>query len=279
MSLVVALVASTVGAVVHGVFGSRLPWWSPFGGALTGSTLLLYVCDRMWSEQVSSLLVAQIVLIAITVAIFFSRGPVAFHVGLTVLGWLVVCVRNEPANVAVGSFLAVGPTIVVAALLARWLVGRLLGMVERDPLTGAANRATWNRMATDPHRGRTCVAVIDLDHFKQVNDIQGHAAGDDLLRAVADAWSATLRPSDTLARLGGDEFAVILPGLQLDEAFVVAERLRLRVAELTSTTIGVAARRDTEPLAAVLERADRALYEAKRAGRGRVAVATGVTPL
>jgi diguanylate cyclase (GGDEF)-like protein len=173
----------------------------------------------------------------------------------------------------IASWLAVAPSMVVAAVVARWLVARLLGLVERDPLTGAANRATWNRLATEPARGVACVAVIDLDHFKQVNDVHGHAAGDELLRQVAEAWQRALRPVDVLARLGGDEFAVILPGLRLDDAAAVAERLRAQVASLCSTTIGVAARHDAEPLEAVLARADCALYEAKRAGRGRVALA------
>lgn len=276
-ALVVAIVVSTAGAVVHGIFGPRLPWWSPYGGALVGTLTLLYMCDRLWGDAATAPMVAQLVLIELTVAAFFGRWPVVAHLAVANLGWLVVCARHGDVGEVVGWWVAVGPVLVVAAVTVRWLVGRLLGLVERDPLTGAANRATWNRLAADPGRHPACVAVIDLDHFKRVNDEHGHAAGDELLRRVAEAWATSLRSTDVLARLGGDEFAVVLPGLALDQGHAVAERLRAQVAGFVSTTIGVAARVDAEPLATVFERADAALYEAKRAGRGRVGVATALT--
>jgi diguanylate cyclase (GGDEF)-like protein len=272
-ALIGALVCTIVGSVAHGMLAERLPWWSPYLGAYLGSGTLLYMTHAMWDQRVAALLVAQLVLIVLTVAVFFEPHPVAAHVLFNVVGWAVVCGLHERSGIAVASWLAVGPSMVVAAVLARWLVGRVISLVERDALTGTANRASWNRIAGEPGRGPACVAVIDLDHFKLVNDEHGHAAGDELLRKVAHAWRSSLRPDDVLARLGGDEFAVVLPGLSLDQATAVVERLRTLVQPLTSATIGLAARVDPESLEAALARADRALYEAKRAGRGRVAVA------
>jgi diguanylate cyclase (GGDEF)-like protein len=161
---------------------------------------------------------------------------------------------------------------------------------RRDPLTGLQNRR-WlaeeaPRVWRQARRDGTRVAgmVLDLDHFKSVNDSFGHAAGDDVLRSVADSLSATVRPADLLARTGGEELVVV--GLVSDPADAghLAERLRAAVAGARSvhghavtTSIGIALTRPADgedPVAALwrlIDRADAAMYEAKRAGRDRVA--------
>jgi diguanylate cyclase (GGDEF)-like protein len=123
--------------------------------------------------------------------------------------------------------------------------------------------------------------MIDVDNFKLFNDRYGHIAGDRVLVAVADALREFLRPTDLIARFGGDEFAVLLPDLKLKQARQIAERVRQQVAGLSpqslatavTVSIGVASRTDDDDVATLVQRADAAMYEAKEAGRNRVAVA------
>jgi len=157
-----------------------------------------------------------------------------------------------------------------------------------DPLTRLPNRLLLaDRLqqalrAAERTQQRVALAYLDLDGFKQVNDAQGHDAGDRLLRDIARRLQRGLRAVDTVARLGGDEFVVILPGLsQPDEALQVLQRLAERVGEpvelgpaLTArvgASIGVAFYPDDATAAnTLLKLADDAMYEAKRAGRGRI---------
>lgn len=162
-----------------------------------------------------------------------------------------------------------------------------------DELTGVASRrATLTRLQAEferlrRHPGRACTLLaLDLDHFKQVNDSYGHAAGDAVLRHVARVAASTVRASDLLGRTGGEEFLVILPETSCDEALQFAERLCRQVGASAATfeghtiqvslSIGVAQILPDDPLAdTALQRADRALYQAKSRGRNRVCLAAG----
>lgn len=145
-----------------------------------------------------------------------------------------------------------------------------------DVLTGLSNRRDWQirllselaRAARD--KSPCCVAVLDLDHFKRLNDTRGHAAGDAVLRDSAAAWRLQLRLTDLLARYGGEEFAVFLPSCNLDQAMVVLERMRAVTAGGQTCSAGVAMWNGKESAAELIERADTSLYEAKAAGRNRV---------
>jgi diguanylate cyclase (GGDEF)-like protein/PAS domain S-box-containing protein len=163
---------------------------------------------------------------------------------------------------------------------------RLVQQATSDPLTGLANRRHFNESLGNElarvrrNVGRAAVILLDLDHFKRVNDTWGHATGDAVLKHFAALIGARLRDSDEFARLGGEEFAIVLPGVDLVGAFRTAERLRRMVAgspvrgefgEIPVTvSIGVASLRanDAGP-ADALARADEALYRAKDAGRNR----------
>jgi diguanylate cyclase (GGDEF)-like protein len=157
------------------------------------------------------------------------------------------------------------------------LVSRLEAAAHTDPLTGLANVRGWQKqlareLASASRDGRVmAIAVLDLDGFKVLNDRLGHQGGDRILRACAAAWGGQLRQGDLLARLGGDEFAVLLPGCSPEDAVRLAERLRAATQEATAS-IGVACWESGEPTAELMLRADGALYEAKAAGRDRVAV-------
>ncbi len=144
-----------------------------------------------------------------------------------------------------------------------------------DALTGVANRRAWDRalaLALDAG-GAFTVGLIDLDHFELHNDTHGHRAGDQVLRDCAAAWSATLRDGNLLARYGGEEFALLMPGDSPAAARAAALRLAAVTPAPVTVSVGLAARRAGDSHASLIERADAALYEAKRAGRNRIAVA------
>lgn len=152
-----------------------------------------------------------------------------------------------------------------------------------DALTGLPNRRSLDtaldaQCAMASREGRPCaVLMLDLDHFKAINDTHGHAVGDAVLRAFGQRLQAQLRRSDLCARYGGEEFVVLLAGTPFEPAEDVAERLRASVNEaplvegVTATvSVGTASHRPDDDAASLLARADAALYEAKRGGRNRV---------
>ncbi|MBH1992167.1 MAG: GGDEF domain-containing protein [Sphingomonadaceae bacterium] len=149
-----------------------------------------------------------------------------------------------------------------------------------DPLTGIANRRGFLARidALPPTARRGCIAILDLDHFKQVNDQSGHDEGDRLLAAFASRLSAQLRRVDMVARWGGEEFVVFLPGCIEDEASWSLSRIASLMrsdpvgrldGRAISFSAGVA-RWSGDNIDAALSAADKALYEAKRAGRDRI---------
>jgi diguanylate cyclase (GGDEF)-like protein len=128
-----------------------------------------------------------------------------------------------------------------------------------------------------------CLMMIDVDNFKLFNDRYGHIAGDRVLVAVAEALREYLRPTDLVARFGGDEFAVLLPDLMVNQARQTAERIRQQITGLSpaslpsaiTVSIGIASKTENDDVATLVQRADAAMYDAKEAGRNRVAVLTG----
>jgi diguanylate cyclase (GGDEF)-like protein len=142
---------------------------------------------------------------------------------------------------------------------------------DLDPLTGIANRRSFDRAVqrARSRAGTATAVIIDIDHFKVINDTSGHTAGDETLRAIARALAAQLRPQDLLARLGGDEFAALLPGMPAAEARLRAEAMVTAVRAVPHCTATVSVGVATAPAAdlpATLHEADQAMYKAKRAG-------------
>lgn len=190
------------------------------------------------------------------------------------------------------------------------LAGRLQGLAERvasmeqealgyrehleeqrqkaliDPLTGLPNRAAWSEQVEremldwQESGGHLAMAILDLDHFKRINDSYGHLAGDKVLKIVADQLRKRLRPRDFIARFGGEEFVLLLPQTSPAAAAQVAETLRAAIEAcpfhfkgervVITTSIGLSAFRSGERGDQVLKRADAALYRAKDQGRNRV---------
>ncbi|MBF7729798.1 GGDEF domain-containing protein [Pseudomonas sp. N040] len=173
------------------------------------------------------------------------------------------------------------------------LQAELQNQVQVDYLTGLASRRYFIDKASDEvARARRyglalSLCVIDLDHFKAINDTHGHKTGDRVLQCFSDICSGSLREIDIAGRMGGEEFAILLPETGLEQVRLVAERLRERLAEERmplagghtlrfTVSIGVAVLTPAdEDLESLIARADRALYAAKRGGRNRVCIAEG----
>jgi diguanylate cyclase (GGDEF)-like protein len=193
--------------------------------------------------------------------------------------------------------IAVNPVLAVAAvptvLLARRFImhAQLLAASRIDTKTGLLNASTWEREAeVEVTRAvrmgiPLAVALVDIDHFKMVNDTYGHLAGDKALRAVTDALRSQLRGSDMAGRFGGEEFVVLLPQAREHDALNVAERLRTHIAELSipvddedetagciklTISVGVASLAgESRELTDLVAAADAALYHAKETGRNK----------
>ncbi|MDQ3032633.1 MAG: sensor domain-containing diguanylate cyclase [Myxococcota bacterium] len=179
--------------------------------------------------------------------------------------------------------------MLVAAICApRLEVARLERLAGIDPLTGALNRRGMDD-AIGAHgiAPPLAVAMIDIDHFKLVNDVHGHGVGDEVLRHVPAVLGSIVRSSDSIVRWGGEEFVLTLPNVAPVRALAIAERARAAfdgspvataAGDIAITiSVGVASMRADEPWDALLERADQALYRAKSGGRNRV-VADESTP-
>jgi diguanylate cyclase (GGDEF)-like protein len=221
-----------------------------------------------------------------------SLAAVPIRHGSESIGMLVlVRPEDDPIGELEARYLQAVADQAALAIHNAQLVERLERLSTHDELTGLPNRRLfWRhferalvRAARYPEE--LSVLVLDVDHFKQLNDHRGHGAGDEALVAVATALREGLRESDTAARAGGEELWVLLPHTGPEGALEVAEKLRRKIAGLEvpgaaeqplghlSVSIGVATHRPGESAESVIARADAALYEAKRGGRDRVVAA------
>ncbi|NOY92521.1 MAG: GGDEF domain-containing protein [Deltaproteobacteria bacterium] len=185
------------------------------------------------------------------------------------------------ARVALGADADRWSPLLSVLALRTYQVSRLLDLVGKDALTGAANRRSFDEeltreLARVERRGSSlALLMIDLDGLKRINDVYGHAEGDRAILSLSQACRDAIRATDLVARLGGDEFAVLLPDAGEFEALAVAERIRRGVARhrvqdrCLSTSVGVACAVAGESAGELLARADVALYADKR-GAGNV---------
>ncbi len=162
------------------------------------------------------------------------------------------------------------------------LNGKLEKLAITDKLTGLKNRRYFHIkleemiMQFEQNEQSFSLCLIDIDHFKQVNDTWGHAMGDQVLERLAKIAEETVRPEDTVLRYGGEEFIVLLPLTNAQEANHQAERLRLEIEKTTwpideiTISVGVATYTSEDTRTTVVEKADHALYYSKRNGRNRV---------
>jgi diguanylate cyclase (GGDEF)-like protein len=232
-------------------------------------------------------------------AIYGDRGGFGWRMGETVGAQVVAVPMTMPltrARQALGQFL-LGTCVVVAAvflalntMLRRVLLnpiasshGELHRQAREDELTRAINRRGFLEAAETAlrHAGATghtlSLAMFDVDHFKQINDQHGHAAGDAVLRELVRRVQRRTRGSDLLGRMGGDEFALLLPDASVEQARPLAHALHASLqgepfphGESVGISMGLTQWDGAEDLASLMARADEALYAAKNSGRGRV---------
>ncbi len=230
----------------------------------------------------------------LTAAYFLRRRDLAIVLVLFVVSFAAALWWNGEQDGRAQLYVPMILVVVVVTGLVRLLresLAELIGGLERtasiDHLTGLANRGAFDAsVAREMQRARRtggalCVVVLDIDHFKAVNDRLGHAAGDAALRRCADVLASECRGVDLPARFGGEEFVVALPDTALPEARRFAERVRARIETATAVdaapltvSAGVASLSEEHRTPAhLIAVADGALYAAKRAGRNRVEVA------
>jgi diguanylate cyclase (GGDEF)-like protein len=232
-----------------------------------------FVADAPNSSEVDERLVERL---GVSSVLFQPIMRDSNPIGVLVIWWAEP-VRELEAEVSqVVALLAAEASIAIERTK---LLARLEQAARTDDLTGLPNRRAW-----DEHLGRElarakrvdsslCVAMMDLDHFKEFNDRHGHQGGDRFLKEAAAAWQSRIRETDLIARYGGEEFAIALLDCDLHEATEMLDLVRLETPEGESTSAGVAAWDGSESEAELVARADAALYEAKRAGRDRVVAA------
>ncbi len=206
-----------------------------------------------------------------------------------VIGAIVASRRTAEAWPESAQRILTGAAIEASAALSRAYSHREAeARASTDALTGLPNRRYFDEFCALLARRRRSedaigILMVDIDRFKLLNDAHGHAVGDEVLRAVAGAIAGAVREDDVPARFGGEEFAVLLRNPHIDEAVEVGERIRMAVSSLdlsrygvqsASVSVGVAvATLPHQPIAEIIEQADRALYDAKRRGRDRVVAA------
>ncbi|WP_147251711.1 GGDEF domain-containing protein [Blastococcus sp. TF02-8] len=264
------LLALAVGAAVFR-WGAGQPR-AVLGGLVTLGCTLIATVVLVSPDSTTAVLCGSISAFVGVIACFFADRRIAVaHISTAVGGTTAALLVRGDASASSAAALAV--VVVTLAVVTRTLVLRASD-AGADSLTGLANRRGFDE-ALDEHTRRADVllsaALLDLDHFKLMNDTAGHEAGDRLLRRVAGAWAAALPVGALLARHGGDEFALLAPGLSGPETLVVVEHLCALVPEV-GVSAGVAERRAGDTAAQLMRRADLALYRVKSDGRGAAAL-------
>jgi diguanylate cyclase (GGDEF)-like protein len=235
------------------------------------------------------LLLSDMAVPAIALLVPPLLGWSGFSLGLTLVGLFYIALQ------LVVSLKIHGTTAEALVLRARneELIGQLEQQATLDALTGVAGRRHFIERAkaeigrATRFRHPMALVMLDIDHFKRINDTWGHLAGDRVIKAVAEACTTVLGSGDCLGRLGGEEFALVLPEIDLARAEAAAEQLRELVMALRLTvgtepvlvtiSVGVTMLEQAdEPLAQLLHRADVAMYRAKQNGRNRVEVGASV---
>lgn len=244
----------------------------------TGTVIITILTNATggYSEMVSfSYFYIWVVLYAV---LFFSPLGMAAQVGLIMAGYWVTSALYDDSGT--DKLTPLEPVVQVSIIATTGVVcarlARAREAIEIDPLTRVANRrgldhaldrALQRAERIDPLLN---VAMIDVDHFKAINDENGHVVGDQVLQELTAAWRPLLGPEDFIGRRGGDEFLVVLPGCAPTDAAATLERLRNAATGEVTCSIGAARWLPGDSASMLVSKADAALYEAKRRGRDRL---------
>jgi diguanylate cyclase (GGDEF)-like protein len=263
---IVGLVGVVAGAALW-AFRLRVRWWMLHAAVLLGGGLLGLI---LWHSATRVGIVGSgpaLIALGLYAAHFFPLTAARLHALALIALATAGAVAAPPGGFAVPWIVLVVGVLGLTEAQAR-LAQSLRTAALTDPLTGVANRRAWESEAARhlARAGRTgepvSFAILDLDDFKEVNDRQGHGAGDTLLRELTAGWTARLRRADLLGRYGGDEFVLCLPATDQRGAWEMLEQLASTHAFAWSA--GVATVRAGDTLGTVLARADVDLYEQKR---------------
>ena len=267
-AVLLALVGYPVGAVVV-AFGARWRTWTLLVSLGAGTAVVTGGVLATHGTGIGVGTAFFYVWVALYSAHFFSVRATLVQLGWIGAAYASVQVVSGRSGAAAEWVLVMGAVVVTGWVMAM-VSGQLRDVARIDALTGLPNRLVLDEiLGTEIARARRAetplsVAMVDLDHFKSVNDRQGHSAGDRLLAEVSSVWRRYLRPSDTVVRYGGDEFVIVFPGATTDHAVEVLDRLCTNAAVPASA--GAAELRSSDTPATILHRADQALLAAK-AGR------------
>jgi diguanylate cyclase (GGDEF)-like protein len=298
----VLLAAAAVGAVLCAllaVANERVPEWTYHPIGVVGTAISTAAAYGWGSGSAyGPLLYVWVTIFAFYV---FSRGAALVHLALMAAAYALALVLEDPAENPLDGWIATvitlfGTGLFVAEVRDRLadVIHRLRDAAHRDSLTDLLNRRGFQRIFdTELERARRgdqplSLIVGDLDRFKRVNDLHGHAAGDAVLRRVADAIRGAKRGFDSAARIGGEEFALLAPDADEHGAYMLAERIRAAVFEALTEQgeegqLTISFGISTFPLHGqsadgLLRTADQALYAAKRLGRNRSVISSAEVP-
>jgi diguanylate cyclase (GGDEF)-like protein len=277
--LTIALAASVAypAAALLWFSRGRISPWALHAVIVVGTTLI-GVGVYLAGAGVGSATVAFLyVFVGLYTAHFFSPRVAAAHIGYAIVSY-AFALGFVHERAAASEWLFVASIIVSAGIVVGLLSAEVRALALRDSLTGLGNRRAWEESLprqlalASRNRKPLCVALIDVDGLKTLNDRDGHLAGDRVLTEAAAAWAGEVRASDLLARYGGDEFALLLPDCTIDRAMEIVGRLELACRACTFSS-GVARWDAMEDAESLVRRADDALYLAKSQGGGRSVLA------
>jgi diguanylate cyclase (GGDEF)-like protein len=274
-NLLVLFVTALFCALAAGARAARVdewPGWTIYldiGAAIVLVSVLTYVAAG--SNQNFA---ALYLWVALYNALYFRPLHAFVVLALEGVAYALVLIYGPTIASPVTAWFIVMATGAVICGVVLTLVGELTRMSREDPLTLLPNRRVWDaRIDEELERARRSgtalsVVMIDIDDFKSINDLQGHAEGDRVLRELAENWRQSVRTGgDFIARLGGDEFGLLSPHSDLGEIATVVARLRLASPPGVSCSFGHATWDGHETAASLFRRADESMYEAKRHNR------------
>ncbi len=287
----VGLLVPVVLASVPLVPWQRLPYWVQAIPPMLPFVMVVLI--RSTHDSPVAAYTPAVLLPVFWFALYGTRGQLLFAIATVavVFSLPTPAVGGYPVTVPAAGLLwaviagAAGFAVSELVRQREGLQAEMAQVARTDSLTGLPNRRAWDEALerelalADRSRAPVCAALLDLDRFKEFNDLNGHPAGDSHLKETASMWRARLRSADLIARYGGEEFAVLLTATELPEAVKVVEGLRGCVPLNETVSAGVAQWDGVETGIELFARADRALYEAKRAGRDRTVEAASAPAL